>query len=399
MQTQHKTAAFFSAIILFYMSAPYFVWHGFFGSIYVKTILAFILGGLFFVNRRKQTGFEISLFFLLFGTMIVYFVVSRRNFNFFLSLFPVVLVPFTKESFSRIVFRQFINIFVLMLALALVFWLFALLGIVSPYKTIPPLNVLKTHDYFVFPFFVSPAGSPTIRFYGPFDEPGVVGTLCGILLCIEKFNLKNAKSIILLIAGLCSLSFFFYILVGVYFILYFAFRKKSISKTLLMALFAAGVFYTIQQVPVLNETLGIRFEWDAEKGTFVGDNRINSEFVQATFEQIRGTKQFWFGIDDKEDYLDSVAGSSSFITVIVLYGMVFTILYLLFFVLYALYYRESWWSVLLFIFAFFATIYQRPNTFNIIYVYLFTYLAKMDRIEKIEEFQTESVVPNIGNNE
>lgn len=388
-ETRNNTAAIISAIILFYFAAPYFVWHGFLGTIYVKTILAFILGGLFFVNRRKLKGFEIFLFIFLFGTMILYLVVSGRNFNFFLSLFPIIFLPFTNEFFSREVFRLFINIFVVMVALALVFWLLALVGIVYPYKSIPPLNVLKLHDYYVYPFFVSPAGIPVFRFYGPFDEPGVMGTLCGILICIEKFNLRNIKSIVLLIAGLCSLSFFFYVLVGVYFVLYFAIRRKSISKTILMVLFAISIYYVIQQVPVLSETLGFRFEWNAEKGTFEGDNRINSDIVEATFEQIRGTKQFWFGIDDKEGYLEDVMGSSSFMTVIILYGMVFTVCYLLFFALYALYYRESWWSVLLFLFVFLATIYQRPNTFNILYIYLFTYLAKLDRIDKILDYQTE----------
>ena len=389
--TKFSISSFVSAVILFYMAMPYFVWHGFVSSIYVKTILGFIAGGLFFVNRRKLSSRERFLFLLLLVALLLYLVLGGHNFNFFLTVFPVAFLPFAKESYSRSVYSFFLIIYVFFVGIGLLSWLGALIGIIPPIGSIEALNSMKSYNYSVYPFFVSLAGFPLLRFHGPFDEPGVVGTISGILLCIEQFNFKNKKSIILLLSGLCSLSLFFYVLLGVYYIMYYALKKRGTLRTVFAVALVLGGFMLIQRVPVLQEAVGARLEWDSERGTLVGDNRINNEIAQDYLNSIAGTRQFWFGIDDKEGYLDSIAGSSSFVTVILLNGMVFVILYLLFFILYANYYRRQWSSVILFLVVFISTIYQRPNTFQMLYMFLFTYLAKIDSIMAATEKQPQTI--------
>ena len=116
----------------------------------------------------------------------------------------------------------------------------------------------------MYPFLVQPAALPFIRFYGPFDEPGVVGTICGLMLCINRMNFRDYKSIILLVAGLLSLSLYFFIVIGVYSIFHFAFVKKSITSTIMMILFIFGVYLVVVNTPILNETIGERFLYDED---------------------------------------------------------------------------------------------------------------------------------------
>lgn len=373
--------AIISALILFYLVQPFFFWHGFLSTIYVKTLLSFILGGFFWLNRKKLSEFEFFLFALLLVTLILYLITSGRNINFFLTILPVLFIPFSKDEYKKKVLDSFIFIYALLVGLSLVVWLLGIFGVVHPYKTIPPLNTLKPYDYNVYPFLVSPAGQPILRFCGPFDEPGLVGTLSGILLCIKKIDLKNRASVVFLLSGLCSLSLFFYVLVSVYFIVYYIAQKRSYGKALFFALTLVLAFFIIQSNSLLQERIGTRITWDTENNQLAGDNRINTDIVEDVFYSIVGTREFWFGVEDKQDYLEIVQGSSSFYNVIIVNGVVFTTLYLIFFVLYGFYYKNSIYSFILFLLVFLGTIYQRPSTFHMTYVFLFVSLAQMRELE------------------
>ena len=82
-------------------------------------------------------------------------------------------------------------------------WLLLFFGIPVPGKIIAPLNAVKTYNYIAYPFLVIPnylgAGLDvyfqSLRFCGPFDEPGVVGTIAGLMLYIDNFNLKDKRNI------------------------------------------------------------------------------------------------------------------------------------------------------------------------------------------------------------
>lgn len=375
--------AIVSALILFYLAEPYFMWGSTFGSIYMRTILAFIMGFCFFQHKKRLSRLERILFILMLGTIIMYPIIGGYNVNFLISILPVVLLPFASESFSKDVYNHFLTIFAIVAAFGLFFWLFAMVGAIGPIRSIPPLNPLKTSDYYVYPFFISSTGEALTRFEGVFDEPGVMGTLCGIMLCIGKMNFKNWRSIIILLAGLASLSLFFYVIIAIYYLIYLAFEKKSFVRLFSLILLLVGAFFVIQNVPVLQENIGERLEWNSDKGGFSGDNRINSDVVYYYFASAAASGQLMFGIQNKEAYMADTEGSSSFLSVIILYGVVFSLLYIGIFLLYAHYYRKNWISFLLFTIVFLGVIYQRPNIFQFVYVFLFSYFARIDRIEQL----------------
>ena len=377
----HQFTAILSALILFYLAEPYFMWAGFIGTIYTRTVLAFIMGICFYSNRKKLNGYERFLYLILIGTIVIYPIIGGYNFNFLLSILPVVLIPFSKEEYCKEVFRHFLTIFAAVAAVGLFFWLLAQLGAIGPMRVIPPLNPLKSYDYYVYPFFVSATDAGLTRFNGVFDEPGLMGTLCGIMLCIEKMKLKSWKTIVLLLSGLTSLSLFFYLIIAVYYIIYLAFEKKNVLGTSLLVIVIVGFFFLIPRVPVLQEYIGDRLEWNSDKGSLAGDNRANNDLVYYYLAGAVSSNQIWFGIENKDAYMADTEGSSSFLSVIVLYGVVFSLLYIVFFMMYASYYRKDWVSFVLFMLVFIGVMYQRPNLFHFVYVFLFSFLARTGRVD------------------
>ena len=56
------------------------------------------------------------------------------------------------------------------------------------------------------------------RFCGVFNEPGVIGTFSALFLVADGFDLMKRDNVVLLLGGLLSLSFAFYMMVGIYLI-------------------------------------------------------------------------------------------------------------------------------------------------------------------------------------
>ena len=374
-----------ASLALFYLAQPYFFWHSILSDLVVRVAMTFTVGFAFWLNRKSLNHYEFFLIIFLFVLTILYAFTSGRNIVYYLTLLPILFLPFSKEKFHVNVFNSFLTIYVIFIGLSLISHAFALMGIISPYTTIPPLNELKDYNYYVYPFLVRPSLS-SLRFCGIFDEPGVVGTLSGIMLCIKGLNFRDYKSVILLISGLASLSLFFYILIAVYFALYSAILKRSTSRIVMYLLLISSFIYATNNVTVLSELIGERIVWDTEKGSLSGDNRINIDKAEYYISFISGnTKTLLFGIENKVLYKEDVAGSSSIFNVFIINGVVFLFSYILFFLLYAFRYKLNMVSWLMFTFVFIGTIYQRPYTFQFLPVFLFITLAKVSQLRIQDE--------------
>lgn len=370
---RNKVAGIVSASLLFILARPYFTWNGFLGDKYVLIFLSFVLAGLFLFKRKKMDVADKRLFVFLLVSAIMFTFYGGSNIYFFISILPAVFLPFGRYDFSKTVFHYLLSLFSVVFSISLLFWIGAIFGIVHPMSTLPPLNPLKDEIYYVFPLLVSNDPVP-LRFFGPFDEPGVVGTISAVMLCIEKFSMKDWKSIVLLVAGLCSLSFFFYVIIAVYFVVLYSSQKQYRSRAIGVILLVIVGVLVVRSVPVLNETLGARFEWNSEKGSFAGDNRISMDVVEMYASG--GGGNLWFGVTDKEGYQEAVQGSSSIINVVMINGLAFLLMYLAFFVFYGSHYKTSNMGFLLYILVLLAALYQRPNIFDFLTIYLFTYFAR-----------------------
>lgn len=370
----NRLSVIISAAILLYLSQPYYFWSPTLQSLYVRIFLVFILGGFVYVNRKKFENIDSLLLLFFLFTGVLYWVTSGNNIYYFVAYLPVVLIPFANKDYFRTVFDMFLKIYCALISLALVSWVLAMIGAIGPYKTIPPLNDLKLGSYYVFPFMVS-EHNPVQRFFGMYDEPGVVGTISALMLCINNFDIKKKTTWILLVSGLCSQSLFFYVIFVIYALGYSMTVSKRIgTKILWVAVIGLGVL-AVTRIPALQESIGERLEWDDSRGGFVGDNRIDPRTVDLYLSQMQGNSSLWWGIKDKSSFWEETAGASSIWMFIIVNGVVFISLYVLFFLGYSISRSKNVWTVLLFMCVFIGTIYQRPSIFNALYVFLFCCLA------------------------
>jgi hypothetical protein len=364
-------AAYFAGFLLFVLSAPYFFW-SLLGNAFGMFVVGGLLAVLFFTNRsfNKKNSYLFVYFVVL---AFLYWQTSGNNINFFILLSPVLMIPFCNDEFSYKTYQCFFTIFSVVIALSIFEYVLAVLGVLSPISTITPFNSLKNNIYHGYLTLVSTT-IPPLRFHGPYDEPGVVGTTSAIILCIENFNFKDKRVLITFIAGVLSLSLFFYVSVVVCWMLNRFRNGISITTIILIvaALFLAIII--VLRVPILNEYIAERLVFDSDTG-FSGDNRIDMKIVNGYLISMHGNT-LWFGIPDKEYYLQLVEGSSSIFTTIIVHGLLFFIAYVLFFVLYAIFNNKSTIALIIFLFIFIGTIYQRPAIFSYFYVFLFTYMAR-----------------------
>lgn len=372
-----RFAIIVTALLLLYKVQPYFFWSGIFLNNYFNAIITILIGIFFYFNLRKLNDAD-KFLMLLFGLILVlYPFVGGQNLNVFISIVPLLFLPFGTDGFSHKVFNSFTNIYCFLIGISLVVWAFSLVGAIGPYKVIPPLNELKKYNYAVYPFLVR--GMDGFRFSGLFDEPGVVGTISGLLLCCQQ-TFKSLRSIVLLFSGICSFSLFFFVIVAVYYAYSQLIAGPKKTKSILVFSVAAALgAIVITSSPLFNEMIGDRLKIDSEKGFIAGDNRT-SDLAWEMLETIQGTPQFWFGIENKWEFHEEVSYSSSIINVIVMNGMAFVLLIVAFYLLYGWVYKSSVLQFLIYFIIVAGTLYQRPGIFKPEFIFLFTFLARKEML-------------------
>ena len=362
--------ALFAALILYVLTGPYYCW-----PILKIPILSILLGVIvayfFYRNRRKNVEFKIVMVF--YSVCLLLFAITNSNFLASFAFLPFVFFLLGNDAFNKDVLYYYQRIFIPLLGLGICCWILALTGLMPSLGTISPLVDIKDYSYNVFLFCVQQNGYDSIRFGGPFDEPGVVGTFSSLLLCIRKFNLKSIGSIILLIGGILSLSLFFFLIIGVYAI-YISIKNKN-WITLLLIPVVMFVFYNKTKDDfVMYQTLWSRFEWDSSKQKLAGDTRTNED-ADAFYEKKKWTTEYWLGLNDYDSYWRLSEGSSSYKNIVMKNGMICFALYLLPFIIIAYKRKYNFTGFALYMFVFFSTIYQRTNMFDPPTMFLLSYLT------------------------
>ena len=373
-----------AAVVLWLLTSPFYIWNiSSVSDLIWRAITLSILSICLISNSDKElTKRTKGLRILFFVTFSYYLFIPTIHgvytFLGFISLcFSLCLVFFigVKKSYLQSVFQVFAFIFSVSLLLSLISWILWNTGRLSL------INMLVSYEdrtYYHFPFLIIEQTDireleQTIRFAGCYDEPGVVGTFCAMILCVNKFYLKKFSSIVCLLAGCASLSLFFFLTLAIYGVMYSIIVKRNY---LIPLLFAIGLFafysYTKDEV-VFYETLWRRFEFDDSEKKFMGDNRMTYEGEM--YYKNMSTADYLFG-GDYPTYIKKAKGSSSYKTVVVKNGAIFLVLYLLFFVLYGRKFREKYISFLLYLIVLFGNIYQRPDIFGIVTTFLYVCMAR-----------------------
>ena len=214
-----------------------------------------------------------------------------------------------------------------------------------------------------------------------FNEPGFLGTICALVLCADRLNLKKMSNLIIFMAGILSFSVGFFSLLFIYMVLNSWKNKKYLIITVITILLLVFVLPNIHtNISIIDRTLQ-RFTI-TETG-LTGDNRTTEEFDIA-FSNVMSKKPL-FGMGKGYFAHLNLKEVLSYKTYILDYGIVgFIIIWGSLFIS-ALVFRKYHYSILAFILLFFINIYQRPGVFNLQYeLILFGGIAYLSNQIKLE---------------
>ena len=143
--------------------------------------------------------------------------------------------------------------------------------------------------------------------------------------------MKRFENIVFLIAGVISFSLFFLLGFAIFLLIKVFLNKEQKKYRLTVIVAVTAIFVAVFTVPVLNEMVGSRLEFNEDTGTIAGNNR-SGEDLDDYIASIRGTsKYFWGDPKSEEDF----SGHASLQNGVLRYGVVFMVLFFVFYYFYA----------------------------------------------------------------
>lgn len=205
----------------------------------------------------------------------------------YVALFSLLISVVSKDVLLK-AFSLFKYFFVCCMVPGLILWFlhnvlldksFLFMGYVDDEYVPNQLKVEAGFRYATYPFSVVldyMLEWPYYRIFGPFDEPGRVGTIAALLLAIERFDLKHISNMVIFLVGLLSFSLAFYVLSLLFLVVYFS-RRPVIILLLLMCSISAGV--VLSENAFFKAKIIDRFSVSSE-GKLSGDNRTGASLEE-----------------------------------------------------------------------------------------------------------------------
>jgi len=262
------------------------------------------------------------------------------------------------------IYKKFKEILVYIIALSLLFYLPYILNFID----YSPITTFIGADgegriwnvYYFFSLQVHPIYGEIDRFPSIFDEPGYLGTLLALLLCIEKYNLKNRKNLILFISGILTISLSFYMLSAVYFVLNYIkiikLNYKYIPILIIIILITMNAFSETLESRIIARVID---EGNIELAT---DHRIGIERQQYIFNTLLSQNKInlLFG-NGRDGFIQKdIDLGANWSRLVHQVGLVFFLLFILTVVMFSIKKYEN----LIFAIIFLLSILQRPAIFS-----------------------------------
>ena len=369
------------SLAAFICMSPYLIW-GFALYYRASAIITFFIFVCFVVNKRYAFNTKYLIYTLIFAFFLIYLCLPGQEgvpgFNYTFALIIIFLI--LKDIDKKKIYNIFSWIFVLSLVPSIIIFICILLGIDLDWTRMDPIYTGKLATGFYYKqyfgaIFLGKDYSTIFRMCGMYDEPGVVGTISALLLVGDNFNLKrNLKNILLLIAGILSLSLAFIVIIVLYILLKKRFYKKAFIFLIIM-------FIALNNISTENELIK-RYIIDRlaiEDNWIVGSKRTTSSFDYGfqKFIQEGSVTHLIFGMGNNAHIENRMLGGSSYKNIIYNYGFFgfgFLIIWLILFSLSIIKSKEGIILLILFI----LSIYQRPLIFTLYYmIILFGGLANL----------------------
>lgn len=221
---------------------------------------------------------------------------------------------------------------------------------------------LEGHFYANFYFSYIYGSSTSFRLCGLFNEPGYFGTILALYLVSGGLNLKNKGDLIMLITGIFTFSLaFFFIIISYYFLRSWRSFNFWVSIAVISLSLICLSNFSFENASISGFSKRLSVE-SIKEGKL---SRTESDFDKS-YSKFQNSVDYLFGIK-----LGSVASNNFHVTsykiFIINYGIIgFVILYGTFLFV-AVRYTHNTKSKLCFLIAFFLSVIQRPNVFNLPY--------------------------------
>ena len=236
-------------------------------NFYCKYLVIFILliisNVLFYRNYITESKFVLIIFFLPYFIAYYTFLPHKDKlhiFYFFNKLFIIIIVP------------------------SITIWLLLAINWNLPYTIILPAQEGKLVSgmiykcYFHLSILLMHFSETThiTRLCGIFDEPGVVGTVCGLLLAANGFSFTKRENIIIFTAGILSFSTAFYIILML--LIFFKILKNTKASIIFLIPFLVLSYVIFVNLPITFAPLKrVQNAIVIENGGIRGNNRESEE--------------------------------------------------------------------------------------------------------------------------
>lgn len=285
------------------------------------------------------------------------------------SLFISSLFLLEDDSQNRVIYciRKVLTLVILIGVVLHVYGIFTGLAI-------PKITTIygDNETYHVYPLLVYQEGLESLRFASIFNEPGYLGTILGLLLLLDGFDLRDKKNLVLFIGGMLTLSVAFYVfaLLG---LLAYSIKKKSLKSLLIYA-----VLVTLSLIAIIHFFPDL---WD-----FIVNRQEFSSLNEGEIESSRGGKDiFQVGVNaiSKRPFINVLLGngydSPQLITnstdqFVIAGSIIFRLIYqigyigLMYLIFFVWFNKKKGFIPLLFSIAFILSLYQRPHIFEPMYI-------------------------------
>lgn len=361
------------AFCLFMSAPPFFIWHS------ISALYFILICSLLAI---KNNGLKSQIHFVYFVMFFfIYLFIFIKNDTTLFGYISIMFVPtlfVSSSDFLSKIFKAFINLYSFFLIPSIIIFIIVfIVGIDLPHTVIQPLNELKDYKYLQYPFLIyGDQVYKTVfpRFYGYFDEPGVIGTISSVILLSSKFNLKKLINIPIFIAGLLSFSLVFYILLVTYGFIIARFKYKIITFFVIII-----TLTLLKDNQIFNGLIMDRISYENAE---LPRNSRSVKGFDTWFKQYAKTDEFYFGLGTKESRRHN-PGGSYYKDLIVSYGVLTFILFTTLLTIRAFYKFKFKKEFIIYVVILIFVLYQRPYITN--YLYMFLLIAPVPYLSKKDE--------------
>jgi hypothetical protein len=364
--------------LLFALRAITYVWLAFASDIYMPFYATFVSAlryitipaGLCYViikqRRANVRDMAVLLPLFIYWFLLLFNTYGGYQGSYLHELISIGCFLWMNRDMKTKIFHYFYKTVVIIGSISIIIYIAYLMKLPIGFEQLPFYNDgVQTSYYRRWAIFaIIDSGYSLPRLCGIFNEPGALGTVCGLLFAATFHYSKKWEKIILIITTVFSFSLAGYLLIVVYLIIYFA------QKNWKYAFIVIGLAFFLVIIPNIdwhnNEINNFAQRFSITSQGLMGDNRTTTAF-DSEFENIISSSDIWFG---KGATYTSGYGTSSYKNFIVQFGIIGFGLFFIIWLMTAIKSASHNKDCLILIIIFLISLYQRPVTLINTYGYV-----------------------------